>query len=353
MCGKRLGQSAMMSGRPDIVDDPVAPDGLGQFVCADGGYRGFGGIWHRGAIEGEDVEPCSWCGSPGHRRDVAFPASDGHRMEQGTVDDRVEAPVVAVQCGDVGDGELSRRQATCARLAKGEIDSGGRQVDSHGAIAAASQVERQRGFTTPRVEDLADHQSGIDECCDFGLGFVQAPTGSALAKVGHRTAVYRIEVKNLCVSHSPVISVFRIYGKLIYMTNESALLGPLLYRVSAKLRAAMVTALRPFDLTLSEFVCLKLLRDTPGLSNADLARLFEVSPQTMNATLKALESSRLVQRPAAASQGRTLPTEITTAGRKLLDSIEPAARNAEATVLAALPAADRRRFRAMLQAVAG
>lgn len=137
------------------------------------------------------------------------------------------------------------------------------------------------------------------------------------------------------------------------MTNEAELLGPLLYRVSAKLRAAMTSALRPFDLTLSEFVCLKLLRDTPGLSNADLARLFEVSPQTMNATLKALQSSQLVQRPITAAQGRTLPAEITTAGRKLLDAIEPAARHAEATVLAALPVGDRRRFKHMLEAIAG
>lgn len=137
------------------------------------------------------------------------------------------------------------------------------------------------------------------------------------------------------------------------MTNDSELLGPLLYRVSAKLRAAMATALKPFDLTLSEFVCLKLLRDTPGLSNADLARLFEVSPQTMNATIKDLQSSQLVKRPASAAQGRTLPAEITTAGRRLLDAIEPAARHAEATVLAALPAADRQRFKRMLDAIAG
>ncbi|MEZ0052611.1 DNA-binding MarR family transcriptional regulator [Mycobacterium sp. MAA66] len=137
------------------------------------------------------------------------------------------------------------------------------------------------------------------------------------------------------------------------MANKTELLGPLLYRVSAKLRAAMAAALRPFDLTLSEFVCLKLLRDTPGLTNADLARLFEVSPQTMNATLKALQSSQLVERPASAAQGRTLPTEITTAGRRLLDAIEPAALHAEATVLAALPAADRQRFKHMLDAIAG
>jgi len=150
-----------------------------------------------------------------------------------------------------------------------------------------------------------------------------------------------------------VISGIRIYEKLICVTNDGELLGPLLYRVSAKLRAAMTTALGPFELTLSEFVCLKLLRDTPGLTNADLARLFEVSPQTMNATMKALQSSDLIKRPAAAAQGRTLPAEITTAGRKLLEAIDPAARNAEATVLSALTAADQRRFKLMLDAIAG
>ena len=137
------------------------------------------------------------------------------------------------------------------------------------------------------------------------------------------------------------------------MAVDTELLGPLLYRVSAKLRAAMTTALKPFDLTLSEFVCLKLLRDTPGLTNADLARLFEISPQTMNATLKALQSSQLVNRPVSAARGRTLPAEVTTAGRRLLDTVEPAALHAEASVLAALPTADRERFKRMLSAIAG
>ncbi len=100
-------------------------------------------------------------------------------------------------------------------------------------------------------------------------------------------------------------------------------------------------------------MCLKLLRDSPGLTNADLARLFEVSPQTMNATMKALRSSQLIKRPEAAAKGRTLPAEVTAAGRRLLEAIDPAARNAEATVLSALTAADQRSFRLMLRAIAG
>ncbi|GAS99782.1 hypothetical transcriptional regulatory protein [Mycolicibacterium canariasense] len=137
------------------------------------------------------------------------------------------------------------------------------------------------------------------------------------------------------------------------MPQNNQLLGPLIYRVSARLRAEMSMVLQQFELTLAEFVCLRVLRETPGLTNAELARIFEVTPQTMNTTLAALESAGLVHRPAKAARGRSLPCQVTAAAQRLLDDSMPAVRAAEAKVLAALDTSQRREFRRMLAAIAG
>jgi hypothetical protein len=55
---------------------------------------------------------------------------------------------------------------------------------------------------------------------------------------------------------------------------------------------AMVDALAPHSLTVTEFAVLTALKDQPGLSNADLARRTFVTPQSMHAVLKELENRK-------------------------------------------------------------
>lgn len=136
------------------------------------------------------------------------------------------------------------------------------------------------------------------------------------------------------------------------MSEDSELLGHLMYRLGARLRAEMTLALKPFGLTLNEFVCLRILQETPGLSNADLARMFEVTPQTMNSTLSTLQAESLISRPLKAVRGRSLPATITPAAGRLLRDSARAVRDAESRVLGALDSAERREFRRMLALVA-
>ncbi|MEU6412935.1 MarR family transcriptional regulator [Microbispora sp. NPDC046933] len=96
------------------------------------------------------------------------------------------------------------------------------------------------------------------------------------------------------------------------------LVGYQLKRVQAALRSAMDATLRRHDLTTPQYVCLELLDQRPGLSNAELARGAFVTRQSMNVLLRNLEDAGLVERPASAPQGRALPTTLTAEGRARL-----------------------------------
>lgn len=92
------------------------------------------------------------------------------------------------------------------------------------------------------------------------------------------------------------------------------LVGYQLKRVQATLRSAMDATLREHDLTTPQYICLELLDQRPGLSNADLARDAFVTRQSMNVVLRHLHDAGLVTRPATAPQGRALPLRLTERG---------------------------------------
>jgi DNA-binding MarR family transcriptional regulator len=75
---------------------------------------------------------------------------------------------------------------------------------------------------------------------------------------------------------------------------EDQPLGYLLNRVAAALRAEVVTkVLEPLDLAFPQYICLRMLSHSPGLSNAELARGANVSRQAMNLVLRGLQERGL------------------------------------------------------------
>ncbi|OIQ83663.1 transcriptional regulator HosA [mine drainage metagenome] len=112
--------------------------------------------------------------------------------------------------------------------------------------------------------------------------------------------------------------------------------GYVLKQAAVALRSSMDAALRPLHLTVPQYACLELLGQRPGLSNAELARGVFVTRQSMNAVLRGLEDRGLVTRPATAPHGRELPTELTRAGRELLDAASTAALSVQTTMCTGL-----------------
>ncbi|XVU21394.1 MarR family winged helix-turn-helix transcriptional regulator [Actinoplanes sp. CA-054009] len=94
--------------------------------------------------------------------------------------------------------------------------------------------------------------------------------------------------------------------------------GYALKQAASALRTAMEAALRPLGLTVSQYSCLEVLGQRPGLSAAELARAVFVTRQSMHALLLGLEERGLLERAATAPQGRALPTQLTDAGREML-----------------------------------
>jgi DNA-binding MarR family transcriptional regulator len=121
--------------------------------------------------------------------------------------------------------------------------------------------------------------------------------------------------------------------------------GYALKQAAAALRSSMDAALRPFGLTVPQYACLELLGQRPGLSAAELARGAFVTRQSMHTLLQGLEERGLISRPAAAPQGRALPTSLTADGARQLALASAAVARVEGRMLDALPPATRRRLR--------
>ncbi|WP_129336571.1 MarR family winged helix-turn-helix transcriptional regulator [Cellulomonas endophytica] len=129
-------------------------------------------------------------------------------------------------------------------------------------------------------------------------------------------------------------------------------IGYALKQAAAALRAAMETALRPLDLTVSQYSCLELLGQRPGLSAAALARGTFVTRQSMQTLVQGLLDRGLLERAAEAPEGRALPTRLTDEGTRLLADASAVVAAVERAMVADLAPAGQRRLHADLVALA-
>jgi DNA-binding MarR family transcriptional regulator len=129
-------------------------------------------------------------------------------------------------------------------------------------------------------------------------------------------------------------------------------LGYLLYRLVAVLRPHLAAELRPLGISVPEFVCMRMLSMTPGLTSADMARGTNVSAQAMNQVLNGLEESGVVTRPRPTSAGKAMPAKLTRQGQTLLKRAESSAQLADQRALSTLSAAKQRRLKQLLVEVA-
>ena len=89
-------------------------------------------------------------------------------------------------------------------------------------------------------------------------------------------------------------------------------------------------------MSVTQYSCLELLAQRPGLSNSQLARGAFVTRQSMNVLLQALERDGYVSRPDEAPVGKVLPTRLTSKGRRSLAQATVAVRSVEVRMLAGM-----------------
>ena len=118
----------------------------------------------------------------------------------------------------------------------------------------------------------------------------------------------------------------------------------LLWKAQLTTEKALEGALRPLDLTPSQFGALMFLELEGPLSAADLARRLEIRPQSVAAGLTGLERRGLVSRTAHPRHGRVLLVRIEPAGRTLVRRADAEVERVEQVLLAALPLSLRSAF---------
>ena len=123
----------------------------------------------------------------------------------------------------------------------------------------------------------------------------------------------------------------------------------LLRQIQGATRRATEEALRDSDLTAAQANVLTELAYGQPRSNAELARLHSVTPQSMVEILASLERRGLISRSAKPDRGRAMPAELTKEGHSQLLSVHLAMRQVEQRLLNSFSTTETSQLRRLLE----
>ena len=110
----------------------------------------------------------------------------------------------------------------------------------------------------------------------------------------------------------------------------------------------MVEALGAFQLTPFQYMALSLAGHSGTRSTADLARRFQITPQSMNEVVAALEAKDLIKRSESPDHRRILHVRLTDAGKRLLQKCDMEIDRIESRAFRSFTAAELARFRELM-----
>ncbi|TGR30444.1 MULTISPECIES: MarR family transcriptional regulator [unclassified Mesorhizobium] len=134
--------------------------------------------------------------------------------------------------------------------------------------------------------------------------------------------------------------------------GEQGYLGYLLRQAAGAHRLRVDRALADLGVTQPQFVTLTMLAAYPGLSNADLARLALLTPQTLSVIVTNLERAGSLLRKPHAVHGRIQHIELSPRGQALLRRCRDRVHAIETELATGLSASEERAVRRWLVGVA-
>lgn len=134
--------------------------------------------------------------------------------------------------------------------------------------------------------------------------------------------------------------------------GEQGHLGYLLRQASGAFRLRLERAMADLDVTQPQFAVLTMLANYPGLSNADLARLALLTPQTVSVIVSNLERGGAISRHPHSLHGRIQHIELTDKGKRLLAQCREHVRTIEQDITSGLSAEEETIIRRWLVRVA-
>ncbi len=134
--------------------------------------------------------------------------------------------------------------------------------------------------------------------------------------------------------------------------GEAGYLGYLLRQAAGAHRLRMERALADLEVTSPQFSVLTMLAAYPGHSNADLARVALLTPQTVSVIVSNLERMGAVTRRPHAVHGRIQHLELSDRGRALLAKCRVRAHAVDRGLARDLTASEEQTIRRWLVSVA-
>ena len=122
----------------------------------------------------------------------------------------------------------------------------------------------------------------------------------------------------------------------------------LVKQVQYKAYVRLESVLNPLGVTAVQFRILTTLSTRPNMSSAELARLYDVKPQTMIKQIALLESKGLIDRRVSDANKRLLELSMTPLGAAALKQLQKDSRALERELLKALDADEQRALRGYL-----
>jgi DNA-binding MarR family transcriptional regulator len=118
---------------------------------------------------------------------------------------------------------------------------------------------------------------------------------------------------------------------------ETRRAAQMMKRIMIHFRSQMDEKLRPQGVTTAQLQMLKVIRDEPSGSGAQLARACHVTPQSAQALLKSLEDGGWITRTKDLVNERILIAQLTPSGMELMETAERLARVIEKRLWAGVP----------------
>jgi DNA-binding MarR family transcriptional regulator len=175
---------------------------------------------------------------------------------------------------------------------------------------------------------------------------------AALDPLGHWLGVGRLAHPSQWVvsGTDKVVEFEQMSEQLTSDPKAEANLGYLFRLAYQRFRAALDDALQDLGLSAQEYVVLSVFETRPELSSAELARITQVTRQTMHTAVLALEGAGLLERRP--KNQRVVLVRPTTRGRKTLAAATDRVRAVERTALVGLSRNDEHAVRTWLANVA-
>lgn len=122
----------------------------------------------------------------------------------------------------------------------------------------------------------------------------------------------------------------------------------LVKQVQYKAYVRLEAVLNPLDVTAVQFRILTTLSTRPDMSSAELARLYDVKPQTMIKQIALLETKGLIERRVSDANKRLLEVRLTDTGAATLKQLQKDTRALERQLLNTLDGEEQAALRGYL-----